>query len=127
MLGQTASFPFRADVRGSLAVADNDSQIIVESLRDLIETRQGERLMMPDYGLPDIVFDPLSPSFGRIFGAMVAEQAGKYITAVERVEVDETTVGAHSAEIRILFWRRNRKLPQELLYPTWRLNFNARN
>ncbi|MEM7491649.1 MAG: GPW/gp25 family protein [Pseudomonadota bacterium] len=60
-LGRGWSFPPRLDAaagRTAMVAADAD---VAESLRILMGTRPGERVMQPDYGcrLFDLVFDPM--------------------------------------------------------------------
>ncbi len=54
--GSTISFPFRADVRGAVATTRVRDEQIAQAIADVLETRQGERVMLPDYGIPDYVF-----------------------------------------------------------------------
>ncbi len=60
-LGRGWAFPLRLDPatgRAAMVAAEED---IAESLRILMGTRPGERIMQPDYGcrLFDLVFDPM--------------------------------------------------------------------
>ena len=61
--GATLSFPVRADQRGTLTVVSERQALIEQAIRDVIETRQGERVMLPDYGIPDFVFSVLDVGF----------------------------------------------------------------
>jgi len=54
--GSTIYFPFSAGNRGTVATTAKREDIISQAIADIIETRQGERVMMPDYGIPDFVF-----------------------------------------------------------------------
>jgi phage baseplate assembly protein W len=133
MLGKTLSFPFSADRRGTLGTTRNDDEIIANAILDIIETRQGERVMILDYGLPDLVFDPLDVTFAPRLAFLVEEQIKNYLTAVENVRVEsglltDGTFAAdpfptepHKAAIRVTWTKRGESLPQELIYPTWRL------
>lgn len=131
-LGKNLSFPFRSDVRGTLAVASTDAQIIEQSIIDLLETRQGERKMLPNYGLPDFLFDALDASFAPRLAFFIEEQILNYITAIETVSASAGTLNndrfeanipasTHKAAIRIVWTKRNESVPQELIFPTWRL------
>lgn len=40
--GSTLSFPFRVNVRGSLAVVKTQEEIVSEAIVDVIETRPGD-------------------------------------------------------------------------------------
>ncbi len=54
--GSVLSFPLRADRRGTLTTTNDRQRIVEESILSILETRQGERSMLPDYGIPDFVF-----------------------------------------------------------------------
>ncbi|MEM7296359.1 MAG: GPW/gp25 family protein [Pseudomonadota bacterium] len=60
-LGRGWSFPPALDPATGRAVMVSAEDDIVESLRILISTRPGERIMQPDYGcrLSDLVFEPM--------------------------------------------------------------------
>lgn len=60
-LGRGWAFPLGLDTDGSVKMVAAATDI-AESLRILMETRPGERVMHPDYGcnLHEYVFDPLS-------------------------------------------------------------------
>jgi phage baseplate assembly protein W len=130
-LGSTISFPFRFDERGTIATTANETEIIEQSIIDLIETRQGERKMLPNYGIPDLLFDVLDASFTARLAFFLEEQIRNYIPAIEasRAEVGtyvnkvfslEPLPSPHIAAVRVLYTRRG-KSPQELIYPIWRL------
>lgn len=132
-LGSTLSFPIRPDVRGSLTIASSDDDIIVQSIFDLLETRQGERKMLPNYGLPDVLFDALDATFAPRLAFFIEEQILNYIPAIQSVSAVAGTLdndsfepnalaSPHKAAIRILWTKRGAFVPQELIYPTWRFN-----
>lgn len=132
ILGGTISFPFRSDNRGTLAVTASDDVIIVQAITDLIETKQGERVMMPTYGLPDLLFDVLDANFAVRLAFLVEEQIRNYVTAISDVRAEagnfenmqfiaDALPAIHSAAVRVIWLKRNEAVPQELIYPTWRL------
>ncbi|WP_298976486.1 GPW/gp25 family protein [uncultured Roseobacter sp.] len=61
-LGRGWSFPPRFDGHTGQAYLSQAEEDIVESLRILMETRPGERVMHPTYGckLHDLVFEPMN-------------------------------------------------------------------
>ena len=61
--GSTLRHPIQPDQRGTLGVISSKREIIEDSIRAIIETRQGERVMLPDYGIPDFVFDVMDAGF----------------------------------------------------------------
>ncbi len=54
------AFPFRLASDGTIAVETNPDRQIDQHVRALIGTQPGERVMLPDYGVPvaDLLFDP---------------------------------------------------------------------
>src|SRR5213078_2350397 len=85
--GSTLSHPFRVDVRGTVVTIDSRDAIAAESIRAIVETRQGERVMAPDYGIPDFVFDVVDFAFGARFAYFVERQIKRYEPLVDRVKV----------------------------------------
>jgi phage baseplate assembly protein W len=59
ILGRGLAFPPRMDVRGSLEMSD-DERSIQESIKVILGTTPGERVMRPDFGcaVNDLVFSP---------------------------------------------------------------------
>lgn len=59
ILGRGISFPPRLDVRGALELSD-DERSIQESIKIILGTTPGERVMRPDFGclVNDLVFAP---------------------------------------------------------------------
>jgi phage baseplate assembly protein W len=133
LLGTTVSFPVRPDIRGTVAVVSTDDEIITQAIFDLIETRQGERVMLNNYGLPDLIFNPLDAGFSARLAFFVEEQIRNYISAIEKVSAeavslsdggfvpDDLPAANHTAAIRVRWTKRGQSVPQELIYPTWRL------
>ena len=137
MLGTTLSFPIGADRRGTLAVTLTDDEIIRQSVADILETRQGERVMLPGYGLPDFLFDVLDATFAPQLSFYLEEQVRNYVTAIETVQAESGNFedgqfrssplpSGNTAAIRIIYTKRGNAVPQELIYPTWRLINGAR-
>lgn len=132
MLGSTLLFPIAPDQRGTLAVVNRDDELVAQSILDVIETRQGERVMLPNYGLPDLVFAVIDAGFTARLGFYVEEQVKNYVTAIDTVTAQPGTLddgqfiaadlpNPHRSALRITYRRRGRAVPQELIYPTWRL------
>ena len=130
--GSTISFPFRVGARGAMVTVGNDDDIITQSIFDVLETRQGERVMLPTYGLPDVLFDVLDATFAARLAFFVETQIGNYIAAIESVAADAGNVyqdrfvpsampSTHTAAIRVRWTKRGFGVPQELIFPTWRL------
>lgn len=62
-IGQGWSFPVRYDPRGGIALASGSDEIS-GSLRMILSTALGERVMRPEFGCAiwDHIFDPITPS-----------------------------------------------------------------
>ena len=118
--GSTINFPFRADVRGTLPTTENRSEIVAQAIRDVLETRQGERVMMPDYGLPDLVFDAIDSGFAARLAYFLEEQILKYVPLVEAVEVVSATDASNRAAVEITYREAGAIYsPKNLVFPIW--------
>lgn len=54
------SFPFRLDASGSIATLEQDTwQDVAQCVQVLLTTREGDRIELPTYGVPDPVFKTL--------------------------------------------------------------------
>lgn len=130
--GSTLIFPFQSDVHGSLAATDNKRVIIEQSIRSILETRQGERVMLPDYGIPDWVFDVVDAGFTARLAYFVEQQIRRYEPLVDQVKsrigfiVDEGFVPGFTeddqiAAVVVEYIERGSNSPQNFVYPTWQL------
>ena len=131
-LGSMLKFPPRPDERGNFAVANTDDEIIKQLIVALIETRQGEIKMMPNYGMPDLLFDVLDGNFARKVAVFLREQIFNYIPSIEITQIETGTdvdsqfrpsaqPDAHIAAIRVSYTRRGQSEVQKFIYPAWRL------
>src|SRR5215470_8860233 len=87
--GKTLSHPVRPDQRGALAVLSGRAEIVEESIRAIVETCQGERVMLPDYGIPDFVFSVMDAGFTARVAYFVERQILRYepLVATARARV----------------------------------------
>jgi phage baseplate assembly protein W len=132
--GATLGFPVRADVRGTLAAVSAEREVIEQAIRDVIETRQGERVMLPDYGLPDFVFAVAGAGFAARLAYWLELQIQRYVPGVGQVTVtpgaldgDEFTPGLTAAPQRVavrVAWRGGEVVtaPLNLVFPVWQLS-----
>lgn len=128
--GSTISHPFRPDQRGTLATINTGAEIISESITAILEIRQGERVMMPDYGIPDYVFEVIDAGFAARLAYSLEEQIKRYEPLVERVKVtvgifddgrfeSGVTTDPHRAAVRIVYTERGSNTTRNLIFPTW--------
>ncbi len=122
LAGSTISFPFRPDVRGAVATIAKREEIIAQAIADIIETRKGERVMMPDYGLDDYLFSVQDFSFAPRLAAHLEEQILKYVPLVKSVKVKAETDEQGRAIISLQYFEVGEVVaPKNLVYPVWRL------
>lgn len=128
--GSTLSHPIRPDVRGTLAAIDAREAIVAESIQSIIETRQGERVMVPDYGIPDFVFSVVDFGFGARLAYFVERQIRNYEPLVDKVKVvagEETDSGFVAGLARgrvalgVTYTIRGSNIARNLVFPVWQL------
>ena len=133
LTGTTLSFPLRPDVRGTLAAVSDRQMLIEQAIRDVIETRQGERVMLPDYGIPDFVFSVLDGGLKARLAYFIKEQVERYVPLVDTVTVQTGRLrdGAFApgfesdgqrAVVSLTYIERgNVTAPRNLVFPVWQL------
>ncbi|HEY6334229.1 MAG TPA: GPW/gp25 family protein [Blastocatellia bacterium] len=131
--GRCLSFPISASAKGSFQTIGRIDEIVEQSIISIIETRQGERVMLPDYGLPDFCFDVMDAGFAARIAFFVAQQVGRYeplagnVTAQAGVTntaggfVPNTLAAAQKAVIRVTYTIAGQASPRNLVYPVWQL------
>lgn len=90
-LGTGWSFPPTFDLTSRSAFTSTNEQDIEESLRILLSTRLGERIMLPEYGcnLEDLLFSPLDLTLKTV----VSKQIKTAILYHEpRIDVDKIDI-----------------------------------
>lgn len=120
--GSTIDFPFRPDVRGTVATTANRSEQIAQAIADIIETRQGERVMLPDYGIPDFVFAVQDFGFAPRLAYHLESQILKYVPLVASVETKSATDEEGRAVVSVQYFEVGAiNAPKNLVFPVWRL------
>lgn len=118
--GSTINFPFRADARGTLAATTNRSELIEQAIQDVLETRQGERVMLPDYGIPDFVFDSIDAGFAARLAYFLEEQVKRYVPLVADIQIEQATDDNNRAIIELQYTEVNAiNSPKNLTFPVW--------
>jgi uncharacterized protein len=89
MLGTGWAFPLRIDSRGGLALSGNENGI-VESIRTILGTAQGERRMRPGFGcdIHTLIFAPNNVATWGLAAHYVEEALGMWEPRIEVTEVD---------------------------------------
>lgn len=131
--GSWLQHPFTADQRGTLTTSATRPDMIAQSIASIVETRQGERVMVPDYGIPDFVFSVMDAGFTARLAYFIERQVRRYEPMVATIKVrlgamrdGETFVPGfvedqQIAAIQIEFTERGSATPRNLVYPTWQL------
>jgi phage baseplate assembly protein W len=118
--GTSIHFPFRPDARGSVATTATRSEIIAQAIADVIETRQGERVMMPDYGIPDFVFAVQDIGFAARIAYYIEQQVLKYVPLVKSITAKGETDENGRAIVSIQYTEVGEiNAPQNLVFPVW--------
>lgn len=118
--GSSLSFPFRADVRGAVATTAQRGEQIAQAIADVLETRQGERVMMPDYGIPDFVFAVQDFGFAARLAYQLEQQILRYVPLVKSVSVQSATDEEGRATVVIRYFEVGEiNAPKNLVFPVW--------
>lgn len=120
--GSTIDFPFRADVRGSMPTTARREEIITQAIRDILETRQGERVMLPDYGLPDFIFSVQDFGFAARVAYHIEDQILKYVPLVKSVRTESAIDDEGRAAVELQYTEIGEiNAPKNLVFPVWHL------
>lgn len=119
-IGITLSFPFRVDARGSLAVARTPEQIASEAIADLLETRPGERVMVPDYGVGDFLFSAVNAAFKARLEYQLRNQILNFVPSVQDAEVvvEVSDPGQIAVTVNYTLWAGT---SHSYYYPLWQV------
>lgn len=118
--GSTISFPFRSDVRGSIVTTAKREEQIAQAIADVIETRKGERVMMPDYGLDDWLFAVQDLGFAARLAYQLEQQILRYVPLVKSVKVQSVTDDEGRATVEIRYVEVGEiNAPKNLVFPVW--------
>jgi uncharacterized protein len=92
ILGRGWSFPVRIDGRGGIARSD-DQRDIEESIQVILGTRQGERVMRPNFGckIHELAFAPVNAHTLGLAQRYVEEALGWWEPRVEVTDIQVTT------------------------------------
>jgi len=119
-LGKGLAFPVRLDARGNMALSEHE-QNIEESIRIILGTAVGERVMRPEFGckIHDLVFHPNNSSTAALVSYYVREALVKWEPRIENVAV---TAGPdpereNALQVNIEYRVRRTNNLRNLVYP----------
>jgi uncharacterized protein len=120
-LGRGWRFPVAVDpASGRIAMSEHE-QDIRESIRIIVETAPGERLMRPDFGcgIHDLVFSTISRATVGVFESRIREAITKWEPRVEIIRLDISTREAANGKLEIQLTCRVRETNNEfnLVFP----------
>lgn len=120
--GSSIKWPFAVDSRGTLVTTSDREQLIVDAIRDVLETRVGERVMLSRYGLRDWIFSVQDATFGTRLAYELREQIVNYIPLVKDVKVNTATDEDGRAVVNVRYQEVGTvSAPRNLVFPVWRL------
>jgi phage baseplate assembly protein W len=126
--GSCLSHPIRPDVRGTLATIDSREAIVAESMKAIVETWKGERVMVPDYGISNWIFSVVDFAFGPRVAYELQLQIKNYEPLVDQVMIragEMTDAGfvaglaTGRAALNIDYTIRGSNVPRNLVFPLW--------
>ncbi len=120
-LGRGWKFPVAVDpASGRIALSEYE-QDIKESIRIILATAPGERLMRPDFGcgIHDLVFATISRATLGLFESRVREALIKWEARIEIINLDISTREAANGKLEIQLTYRVRETNNEfnLVFP----------
>lgn len=102
-LGRGWKFPVGVDTASGRIAMSEHEQDIRESIRIILATAPGERVMRPDFGcgIHDLVFSTISSATVGLFESRLREAIIKWEPRVEILQVDISTREASNGKLEI--------------------------
>src|SRR5262245_20895008 len=126
-LGRGWAFPIQPDATGSLRYAEGQAHV-EQSLKILLLTSLGERVMRPDLGCeaPRLVFSPGSVQYLRLLETSVREAVRDWEPRVEieDVQAEVSPDSENSVVVHIAYKIRGSNVRGNLVFPFY-LGFEA--
>lgn len=103
-LGSGLSFPLRTDARGQVALVSG-AEDVEQSIRIILGTRPGERVMRPNFGCraQELLFEPRSAATASLMQEYIHQALRMWEPRIEvrsvNVNFDDSNPGALLAEI----------------------------
>jgi hypothetical protein len=119
-IGRGIAFPMRVDQSGSIATSSG-TEDIDSSIRMILTTAPGERLMRPFFGcrIWELLFEPINANTLGLMGEAVREAIGRWEPRVVLDDVRLDPSGQHAGEvlIEIDYTVRTTNDRRNLVYP----------
>jgi uncharacterized protein len=119
-IGRGIAFPMRVDQSGSIATSSGVGDID-SSIRMILTTAPGERLMRPDFGcrIWELLFEPINANTMGLMSEAVKEAVGRWEPRVtlDDVRIDPSTRDAGQVLINIDYTVRTTNDRRNLVYP----------
>lgn len=105
---------------------DDRRDVIAQAIADVIETRRGERVMVPEYGIPDFVFAVQNWSFVPRLKYLLTRQMKAFVPLVKSVTI-ETAVAEDGRSIWNVRYTEVGSInaPGNMVFPVWRYRENV--
>jgi len=118
-LGEGWAFPVRTDSRGDIEVSTAEADIR-ESIRIILGTAKGERLMRPDFGcdIHDHVFSAVTPATLNLIESSVREALVRWEPRIDVESIDaDTAENPNEVLIEIEYRVRTTNSLSNMVYP----------
>lgn len=119
-LGRGWSFPVRTDHQGNIKLEEGDENI-ERSVRAILSTAQGERVMRPDFGcrIHDQVYSSLSPATLNRIEDAVEEALVKWESRISIESIDARVDPDEPGKviIDIDYWVESTNSSENMVYP----------
>lgn len=119
-IGRGISFPLRVDQSGSIATSSG-AEDIDSSIRMVLTTAPGERLMRPDFGcrIWELLFEPINANTLGLMGVAVREAIGRWEPRItlDDVRLDPAEHDSGAVIINIDYTVRTTNDRRNLVYP----------
>lgn len=101
-LGQGVAFPFQVNPRGEIALAKGERDI-EQSIRIILETMPGERVMRPEFGcrIWELVFAPHDPTTEGLLIHYVEEALTRWEPRIDLTEVHVSDDPIHDGAVLV--------------------------
>jgi uncharacterized protein len=95
------AFPYHLTPQGTTASAASADDHIAQMLEQLLFTRPGERVNLPDFGcgLLDLVFSPTSPEVAAALSITVSAAVQQWLGDVVKVQSVDVTSAASQLQV----------------------------